>query len=363
MKYFLTSLLIFFWSLGELMGQKKENIIIDSTSLKNQVIAYPVIFYLPETRWGFGAAGLYNFRFRNESSTSNPSQIQFVTSFTQNKQVILTFPFELYFKENLWKLKGEVSYYRYLYKFYGVGIDSKFDDKEFFFAQYPRIRTDFLRRLKSVFAGLRIRFDQLNITKKDSLLSNGNYNGIEGGTISGLGFVAQWDKRDFIYNPTKGFYLETEAFFSGGFIGSDFTYQRYTIDFAKYTRLFENHTLATQIHGASLQGNPIFYELLYFGSPRLMRGYQDRRFIDKNLLCLQTEYRFPLYKRLQGVAFVSSGTVSSKFKELFENEYKWSYGGGLRFILNKKDRIRLRLDYGITTNEGSAFYITVNDAF
>ena len=81
------------------------------------------------------------------------------------------------------------------------------------------------------------------------------------------------------------------------------------------------------------------------------------------MLVLQTEYRFPIYKRLQGVTFVSSGSVSDQYLDLFSNHYKWSYGAGLRFVLNKKDRIRLRLDYGLTTNEGGAFYITVNEAF
>lgn len=363
MKYIIICLLFFIGSSLHIFGRHSINNISDTTKIKNQFLGYPVLFYLPETRLGYGAAGFYNFRFKNESSLSNPSQVQFVVSFTQNKQVILTFPFELYLKENLWKIKGEISYYKYLYKFYGVGIESKASDKEFFSAQYPRVRTDLLRRFNQVFAGIRLRFDNMNVTKKDSLLNNGDYKGISGGIISGIGFVAQWDTRNFIYNPTKGFYLESELFFSGNFTGSDFNYQRFTLDFAKYVRIAEDHTLATQINTATILGEPIFYELLYFGSPKLMRGYQDRRFIDKNILILQTEYRFPIYKRLQGVAFMSAGTVANKYQELFSNPYKFSYGAGLRFILNKKDRVRLRIDYGQTINEGGAFYVTVNEAF
>lgn len=363
MKYFLICFLFICWQIDGYSIKLNNVVETDTTKIKNQLIAYPVVFYLPETRWGFGGAGLYNFRFKGESSTSNPSQVQFVLSFTQNKQVIVTFPFELYLQENLWKLKGELSYYRYLYKFYGVGLSSKVEDKEFFFANYPRFRADILRRFDKVFAGVRFRFDQMSITEKDSLLQSGNYIGNNGGTISGIGIVAQWDTRDYIYNPTKGHYMETEIFINGNIVGSDFNYQRYSLDFAKYFSLGTNHTLATQLTTATIQGDPIFYDLLFFGSPKLMRGYQDRRFIDKNMLVLQTEYRFPIYKRLQGVTFVSSGSVSDQYLDLFSNPYKWSYGAGLRFVLNKKDRIRLRLDYGLTTNEGGAFYITVNEAF
>ena len=345
-------------------SQTNSGQITDEDSIKkNQLLAYPIVFFLPETRWGFGAAGLFNFRFKNESDQSNPSQVQFAASLTQNKQIILTFPFELYLNENEWKLKGEIAYYKYLYKFYGIGIDSKADDKEFFQARYPRIKADILRRFDKVFVGLRMRFDNMSIVEKGSLLESGRFTGKDGGINSGAGIIAQWDTRDFIYNPTKGFFLETELYFSGNFSGSDFNYQRYALDVSRYFYISNNHTLALQFYNATIQGDPIFYEMLFFGSPRLMRGYQDRRFKDRNMLVAQSEYRFPIYKRIQGVTFLSLGTVAEKYNELYTNPYKYSYGAGLRFVLNKKDRIRLRLDYGISKDEGSAMYLTVNEAF
>lgn len=338
-------------------------ILSDTVKIKNQLIAYPVVFYLPETRWGFGGAGLYNFRFKGESQKSNPSQFQFAVSYTQNKQVLITFPFELYLKENTWKFKGDINYFEYLYKFYGTGIDALESDKEFFFAKYPRIRLDILRRYKSFFAGVRFRFDRMKITESGTKLSNGNYTGSQGGDIGGLGFLCQWDKRDYIYNPSKGFYLETEIFINDRWAGSDFSYRRFSLDFAKYTKLAENHTLALQVINSHNIGDPIFYDLVFFGSPKIMRGYQDRRFLDRNMLVFQSEYRFPIFKRISGVTFLSSGTVADRYAALFSNQYKFSYGAGLRFTINKKDRVRLRLDYGLTPIEGGAFYLTINDAF
>lgn len=335
----------------------------DSSKTKNQLLAYPVVFYLPETRWGFGGAGLYTFRFNGESPKSNPSQLQFAISYTQNKQVLITFPFELYLNENTWKIKGDINYFEYLYKFYGTGIESLETDKEFFFAKYPRIRLDVLRRYKSLFAGVRFRYDKMRITESGPLLSSGKFTGQEGGNIAGIGFLCQWDKRDFIYNPTKGFYLETEIFINDSWIGSDFNYKRFSLDFAKYTKIAKDHTLALQIINAHNIGDPIFYDLIFFGSPKVMRGYQDRRFLDKNMLVFQSEYRFPLFKRLNGVTFFSSGTVGSQYAHLFSNPYKFSYGAGLRYLLNQKDRVRLRLDYGLTPTEGGSFYLTINDAF
>lgn len=337
----------------------------DTTKIKSQFLAYPIAFYLPETRWGFGGAGFYNFRFKNEKPTSNPSQVQFTFSLTQNRQVIMTIPFELYKSDNLWKFKGEISYYRYVYNFYGTGLSSRFEDKESFKANYPRFRIDVLRRFNNVFAGVRFRLDNMQIVgkKENGLLEGGDYTGKNGGLISGIGLVAQLDTRDFIFNPTKGVFMETEVFVNDEFTQSNFSYQRFSLDFAKYLRIKQDHTLAFHVNTAVILGNPIFYDLLYFGSPKLLRGFQDRRFLDKNILVMQGEYRFPIYKWIQGVSFLSGGTVSSVYSDIFKNDYKMSFGAGLRFVLNKKDRVRLRLDYGRTINEGGALYITINDAF
>ncbi len=339
--------------------------IADTIKAKNQVLVYPIVFFLPETGWGFGGAGLYNFRFSDESADSNPSQIQFTLSVTQKKQFLFTIPFEIYRNQNLWKFKGELSYYRYLYNFYGIGIDSKFEDRETFNADYPRFRVDVLRWYNKMFLGLRLRYDNVHLfgKKENGLLEKSILKGTDGGTSLGVGFVAQLDTRNYIYNPTQGFFGEAEIFVNDQFIFSDFKYIRYSLDLSKYTKIGEKKTLALQIFTAAITGNPFFYDLLYFGSPKLMRGFQDRRFKDKNIFVFQSEYRFPLYKRLEGGTFLSTGSVADQYKELFSNEYKIVYGAGLRFTLNQKDRIRLRVDYGRTAKEGGNFYITINDAF
>ena len=347
-------------------SQNQDTIVsLDTIKSRNQLLAYPIIFYLPETNWGFGAAGFYSFRFKGESTKSNPSQIQFSVNYTLNRQINLSFPFELYADEDHWKIKGELGYYRYQYYFFGIGNETKKNDKETFRADYPRVRLDVLRKWNKMFLGLRFRFDQFDIIdiKKGGLLENTLLQKPKGGRLSGLGLVAQIDTRDFIYNPTKGLYIDSELFVNDSWTASDYNYVRLSIDAAKYIRLANAHTLAFHMHSANVTGNPLFYDLPFFGSPKLVRGYIDRRFIDKNILVLQTEYRYPVYKRFQGVAFFGMGNVASTFSGLVKTTFKSSFGLGIRFTLNKTDRVRLRVDYGRTLHEGGSFYVTINDAF
>ncbi len=337
----------------------------DSLKIRNQFLAYPIAYYLPETRWGFGGAGFYNFRFKGEPSTSFPSQLQFAATYTINKQLVILIPFELYKKNNLYKSKGELTYFKYLFNYYGIGVDSKFSDRETFEVTNPRFKIDFLKRINKTFLGVRAAFDNFDIIniKPSGKLFNDSPSGINGGRMMGLGVLLQNDHRDFLFNSTKGHYLEFEIFKSSKYLSSDFSFTRLSFNGMKYVKLMGDHTLAFNVNGTSLIGNPAFYDMAFFGSPKIMRGYQDRRYLDKNMLVVQSEYRFPIYRLLGGVTFLSSGTVANRFSSLFDNSYKFAYGAGLRFTLNKKDRVRLRLDYGRTLNEGGAMYLTVNEAF
>lgn len=77
---------------------------------------------------------------------------------------------------------------------------------------------------------------------------------------------------------------------------------------------------------------------------------------------LQAEYRFPIYKRLRCAAFTSLSSVGNTYGDIFTNRKIWSYGGGLRFQLSKKQMSHLRLDvaHGF---EGFQFYMTIGEAF
>lgn len=362
---FSVTLLILFVSISQnLWGSI--TIKTDSTGSKNQILAYPVVFYLPETRWGFGAAGVYSFRFKNEPAESNPSQIQLIASYTQNKQILFIMPFELYRNNNIWKIKGELTYFRYQFNAYGVGIQSLAENKEVYKANAPKLRLDLLKRFhERTFIGVRMAFDHNNIieTKEGGILEQQSPVGINGGRNAGVGFLVHYDERDFIFNPTKGHYAELESFFSYPITGSDFKFFRVLVNASKYIKLAENHTLVGNINTVYTQGEVPFYDNPFFGSAKILRGYQERRFMDNNMLAIQSEYRFPIYKRLQGVGFLSTGTVAVNYSELFTNPYKIAYGGGLRFTINQKERVRIRVDYGLTPSEGSAFYLTINDAF
>jgi hypothetical protein len=86
------------------------------------------------------------------------------------------------------------------------------------------------------------------------------------------------------------------------------------------------------------------------------------RYRDKHLVAVQAEYRIPIYKRIGMVVFGGLGEVAPNFSQFSFYGLKPSFGSGLRIALKQKEKLNLRLDYGIGYHSTAA-YVIVTEAF
>lgn len=93
-----------------------------------------------------------------------------------------------------------------------------------------------------------------------------------------------------------------------------------------------------------------------------MRGYHEGRYMDKQYLAAQAEYRAPLFWRIGTVAFAGLGEVAPSLDAFEINRIKPSYGLGMRVVINKAERVNIRLDYG-WGKDTSGFYLEITEAF
>lgn len=335
-------------------------------SSANSFYVFPIAFYAPETDFGFGAAGIFAFRFKDEPPASRPSQVQIGLAYTLKNQVLIYFPYQLYFKNQLYYSYGEIGYYRYVYKFFGVGNGIDPDFVENYSVNFPRVRINFLKLVRpDLYAGLRYWFEDYHITERDpaGMLIDHTITGSAGGVTSGPGLVAIYDTRDNVFFPQQGAYAEGFVQKNSGLTGSDFWYTTYAVDASKYLFL-ENlqHVVALNAYAVVMTGEPPFNQLAMLGGPKKMRGYFEGRYRERNLLLLQAEYRAPLFWRIGLVGFASYGGVSHELGGFELANFKYTFGGGLRFLLDKEKKINIRLDAGFGRNS-SGYYLTIGEAF
>jgi outer membrane protein assembly factor BamA len=338
---------------------------LDSTKVKNpSFFALPLVFSTPETRLGFGAAGILSYRQKDLPDTLLPSQVQFGFAYTLNKQLLSYTSFQLYFDQNKTYVYGELGYYIYNYNFYGIGNSTSSITEERYDLKYPRFRINALRNVtKNIFIGARYWGESINITSVDSsgALYNDNTLGSSGGITSGFGPVANYDTRNSNFWPTKGIYAEAGGLFFGRALGSDYSFQKLSLDVSSYHKLKWGHVIAFNAYTEMNYGQTPFNLLAFIGGTKRMRGYYEGRFRDNHVAMLQTEYRAPLFWRIGMVAFGGLGQVANQINNYQLSGFKWNAGAGLRIRIND-DNLNIRIDYGLGENS-SGLYLTLKEAF
>jgi outer membrane protein assembly factor BamA len=336
----------------------------DTLSQESRLIALPLVFRTPETSWGFGAGAAYNFFMKSDTLGVRPSQVQAGAVYTLEEQVLLYFPFQLFFNQNQYLLSGELGYYYYFFRFYGTGNQTSVEKEEFYLASFPRLKLALAWALQpNFFVGLTYDYDRFEIqeTAAGGLFDQRAFIGEAGAVISEPGFQAIYDSRDAIFYPSQGFFIQNDFYFSLSGNELTFPYGGFRIDARWFHEIFHHHIIAFQVVHEQQFGSVPFFRLAGLGGPKISRGYIEGRFRDQSLYQMQGAYRFPIIWRFYGEVFASLGEVAPSFKGLFRNAH-WSAGVGVRFRVDTSNKLHLRADFAFGEDQ-SGFYLTVGEAF
>lgn len=332
---------------------------------KDRVIGAPITYYTPETHLAFGAAGSYISRISGCKKDARPSSISPILIYTLEKQFKVQVNADIYLKPNDWRVQIELKAEKFPNKFFGVGNNTLESNIELFTSKSSNIALSFLKKIdRGLNLGLQYNFSNWKIVEveADGQLATGTLPGSRGGTISGLGFLITLDTRDNTFSAMKGNLYVLSAYFYNKLLGSKFDFMSMTLDLRKYIPLFSHHVVAVQSLIKMQTGDVPFLNLAQLGGQYNMRGYFEGRFRDKNLVVLQAEYRMPLVWRFGLVGFAGVGNVAEKFNEFSLADLKYSYGFGLRFLFDPKERIQARVDVGFG-KDTSGFYFSIFEAF
>jgi len=330
-----------------------------------KLIALPLVAFTPETNWIFGGAGSLSFRFKGEPKESLPSQLLAGGAYTLKKQVLSYVNYQLFFREERYKLYGELGYYIYTYPYFGIGNDLKEENMENYDATYPRLRVNALYLVRpKLYVGIRYLMDNFDIsdTQEDGLLETTDVLGRTGGLLSGAGLVFNYESRDNIFYPSEGRYAELVLLSNNKVLGADFNFQKYSLDATTYFSNKWKHVFALNLYGEFTFGDVPFYQMALFGGTRRMRGYIEGRYRDKQLLILQGEYRMPIFWRFGAVFFAGAGRVANNVSDFSFQNIHANSGAGIRFMLDTKEKLNLRFDVGIG-KDGLGYYLTFGEAF
>jgi outer membrane protein assembly factor BamA len=339
---------------------------IDSNLRKSSLKAYPYAFYTPESKLAFGAGGMFVF-YTNKTSDVKPSKIGFGGYYSTNNQYKISMNNIYYFAENKVYFKLPVSYGRFVNKYWGTGDQvNNYDSAGYTVQTFAATLTFQIPPawFSADRTGVIVDFDYTDIVDKQSnkFLLNDSVpvTGSNGGIILGVGGDLLWDSRDNIFFPNKGGYQYFKAVFYPGM--SDFVYANFELDVRHYRAFSKDHVLAGNFFLQSTVGDSPFYKLPSIGGKQ-MRGYFYGRYRDNFFAMMQLEYRQYFFKKFGFVVFGSVGNVSHTILDYDFSNLKYTYGGGLRYLFNEKERVNLRMDVGIGTDGSMGIYFGIEEAF
>lgn len=175
---------------------------------------------------------------------------------------------------------------------------------------------------------------------------------------AGLGIDLSYDTRDMTTNAYEGRYFKVTAQFNSESLGSDETYQAFNINYKQYHLLRDNWGLAWEVAGCSRSDGVPLWDACQIG----LRGFAATDYLGKSSMRAQAESRWFLSERWGAVAFAGAGQLAESFAGNRDHDIIPSYGVGIRFAVQKSNRVNLRLDYA-RSRDSNAFILSVMEAF
>lgn len=324
----------------------------DKRAKKIKILPVPTFGYTPETKTSVGAVALFTFNIYNDTLT-RISNAKIEASYTWQHQAILECEWAYFLREEKWFLKGLFHISKYPDFYYGIGASTSENNKYLYNSNRLNADMHFLKKTGIKFFMVpNIRYLKYSHVLPPSSL----YPELKDRVTGGIGYTLQKDTRNNLLSPAAGLLLYTNMNYNF----SEKNYLRLTLDARYYKTWNEKFTLALRNLNIFTSEQPPFFDYALLGGDKFVRGYYYGRYRDMNMNTLQAETRFALIWRFDMAVFGGASGIYGSKENLSFKSIKYNCGAGLRFLIDKKDRTNLRIDYAFPDK---GFYIAFGESF
>jgi len=295
--------------------------------------------------------------------------------YTQNQQLVMHLQSNIWTRGNRFNLVTDWRYYSYPQKTFGLGgnTDNTFANQDY---QYLRLNQILLKSIKpNLYLGGGYGLDyHWSITETEgdsSVISNTLQYGLPNHSVSsGLFLNLLYDNRLNSINPARGQYVNILVKENVTALGSNSNWGMLLIDLRHYIpfpRNSQNVLAFWSYNWLTTHGNPPYLDLPSTGwdpYSNTGRGYIQGRFRGKNMIYLESEYRFRILKSglLGGVVFVNAQCFSEWPSNVFKTILP-AAGFGARIKFNKYSKTNIAIDYGIGQNGSQGVFVNLGEVF
>ncbi|MEY2596290.1 MAG: hypothetical protein RI965_1562 [Bacteroidota bacterium] len=337
----------------------------------------PAAGYAMHTGWaGILTANLALHSSGDTNIQHKLSSIATNITYTAFKQVLLPIQANIWSANDKFNYQIDYRFIKYPSKVFGLEDDAGVPNG--YFVKYSGLKlhqTVMHSIAKNFYAGLGLYFDRLwNIHEVDPpanfKTAFQQYGISETVQAAGPALKLIYDSRMNAINPTNGLLASMAYRNNVKWLGTNENWESIQFDFRKYLTFPANskNTLALwNLNWFTLSGKPPFLMLPSTGwddSYNSARGYIQGRFRGRNMVYLESEYRFQITQNglIGGTFFVNGQSFSHNMFKAYD-AFKIGYGVGLRLKINKHSGANICIDYGFGKNGSHGFAVNLGEVF
>jgi outer membrane protein assembly factor BamA len=339
----------------------------DSTASKKKKIsgiaAIPMLNYNRTQGVIIGAIVSNYFKINKKDSISPSSNVGVAGIYTAQNSYALFLYSQLFLEEDRWRVRAAAGTLDINFQFY---LDDPVTSTGNFSDYSTKANLVVLQVQRKIFN--RIYFGPTgSFIKSTTTFSFPGENGqdsISRSILNNIGYIITNDTRDHVQYPTKGMFLNFKNQFYRNWIGSDYEFVRYIVNYNQFFKISKTDNKQVLVARATLNiatGNVPFEGQTVVGGDDI-RGYSQGKYRNNQVYTLQSEYRWNFHGKWGVVAFAGIATAVAKFSDISESQLLPGVGAGLRFRMLPSEKVNIgvdagvgRGDYSITFRIGEAF--------
>jgi hypothetical protein len=339
--------------------------------------ALPVVGYSLQT--GFAGVISANLGFYTENHNHNLEKISSLltsVTYSQYHQIIFPLQTDIWFLNNKYNAITDWRYMKYPSTTFGLGGKSKINNGYTIDFNYAKFHQTLLRKVaKDFYAGIGYYFDYFwnvkEVNPPAGVLTDFQKYGLTNTvTASGIALRLLVDTRKNQINPDAGWYINIADRPNFTFLGSDNNWNSLLLEFRRYFNIPGNSKNVFAIwsyNWLTIRGKPPYLLLPSTGWDDFFntaRGYIQGRYRGRDMLYLETEYRFQLMHNglLGGVIFANAQSFSKELSQEVQIIAP-GFGTGIRIRLNKFSGANLCIDYGWGLNGSQGVSVNLGEVF
>ena len=177
-------------------------------------------------------------------------------------------------------------------------------------------------------------------------------------TLGGISVIYNYDSRDNIFTPNKGFMGAVMATFHDPSLGASSSYQK--VDLNTFYFHPVTQTLVFGVRATALMsfGDVPFYQRPYVQ----LRGVPVMRYQGEHVAFAEAELRWKVMNRVSLIGFAGAGLTSTSVNDVSWHNDVFAGGVGIRYELARKQGLHMGVDVALS-DEDTAVYIIFGSAW